>query len=177
MIRSYASTYLARVPATTSSGSSGPGGVWSQPGLVEPVAHVLLVERGLRAAGLPVVRGPEARRVRGQDLVAEHDLGARRGAELELRVGDDDPALGGVVAGVLVELEGHPAQLLHQRPVADDLGGALEVDVLVVVADLGLGRRGEDRLRQPVGLLEAGGQLDPADRAGRRYSFQPEPVM
>ena len=31
VIRSYASTYFARVFWTTSSGSSGPGGLWSQP--------------------------------------------------------------------------------------------------------------------------------------------------
>ena len=66
-----------------------------------------------------------------------------------------------------VELERDPPQLLHQRAVADDLRRAVEVDVLVVLADLGLRRRREDRLGQLVGLAQAGRQLDPADRAGR----------
>ena len=58
-----------------------------------------------------------------------------------------------------------PPQLLHQRPVADDLGGPIEVDVLVVLADLGLGRRREDRLGKAVGLPQPGRELDPAHRA------------
>ena len=73
--------------------------------------------------------------------------------------------LGRLLGAALVDLDRDPAQLLQQRPVADDLGGAVEVDVLVVVADLGLGRGGEDRLRQLVGLEQVRRQLDPADRA------------
>ena len=61
-------------------------------GCVEPVAHVLLVERRLRAARLVLVDRPEAAGVRGQDLVDQDDL-ALDDAELELRVGDDDAAL------------------------------------------------------------------------------------
>ena len=46
-------------------------------------------------------------------------------------------------------------------------GDALLVgDILVVVADLSLGGRGVDRLRQLFGLLQPFGQLDAADLAG-----------
>jgi hypothetical protein len=75
--------------------------------------------------------------------------------------------------GVLVELDRNPSQLLDQRPVADDLGGAVEIDVLVVVACLCLGRGGEDRTREAVGLPQARGQLDPAHRP--RLAVLPPP--
>src|SRR5256885_9704391 len=41
---------------------------------VEPVAHVLLVERGLRVSRLVAVERPEARGIGRQDLVRQHDL-------------------------------------------------------------------------------------------------------
>ncbi len=69
-----------------------------------------------------------------------------------------------VLGAARVDLDRDPPQLFHQRPIADDLGGAVEVDVLVVVADLGLGRRSEDRLRQLVGLE----QILAAARSRRR---------
>ena len=131
-----------------------------------PVAHVLLVERRLAAAGLVGVGRPEARRVRRQHLVADDDPAVGGAAELELRVGQDDPALARVVGGERVELDRQAAQLLEQRPVAEDLGGAVEVDVLVVVAHLGLRGGREDRLGQLVRLAQALGQRDPADLAG-----------
>ena len=65
--------------------------------------------------------------------------------------------------GLLVErLEMLPVECV----VPHDLRRPAEVDVLVVIAHLRLGRRGEERLGQLLGLLEALGQLDPADRAG-----------
>ena len=70
-------------------------------------------------------------------------------AELELGVGEDDPALARVLGGVLVQRERDVAHALGQRPVADQLDRALEVDRLVV-ADVGLGARGEQRLGQAV---------------------------
>src|SRR6188768_793195 len=71
-------------------------------GLRGPVAHVLLVEGGGRGARLVARGGPEARGVGGQHLVAEDDLGAGAAAELELGVGEDDPALGRVLGAALV---------------------------------------------------------------------------
>src|SRR3989304_10476211 len=73
--------------------------------LGQVIADVLLVEAGLHLPGPVLVGGPEAARVRRQALVDEDNLGqtpARLGvvqpAELDLRVGDDDAALAGVVA-------------------------------------------------------------------------------
>ena len=60
--------------------------------------------------------------------------------ELELRVGEDDPALTGMLGGVLVDGDRDLPHALGQRAVADQLDGAVEVDRLVV-ADVGLGRR------------------------------------
>ena len=90
--RSNASTYFARVCATTSVGQLGAGVGLVPAGLLAVVADELLVEAVLRAARLVRVRGPEARRVGRQRLVAEHELAVGVEAELELRVGDDDPA-------------------------------------------------------------------------------------
>ena len=59
---------------------------------VEVVAHRLLVEARRRDARLPLVGRPEAAGVGRQHLVAQHELAVDE-PELELRVGDDDPAL------------------------------------------------------------------------------------
>src|SRR6185312_14382918 len=71
--------------------------------LAGPVTDELLVEGGRRLAGLVAVGGPEAGGVRGQHLVAEHDLGTGVAAELELGVGEDDPALGRVLGTAPVD--------------------------------------------------------------------------
>jgi hypothetical protein len=54
---------------------------------------------------LPLFDRPVAGGVRGEDLVDEQQL-ATGEAELELGVGEDDPALGGVVGGAGVDVEG-----------------------------------------------------------------------
>src|SRR5919106_571704 len=101
--------YLARVCSTTSGGSSGAGGLWSQ-----PVASAQSRTNCLSKEGCV-------------------------------------------------------------RPGADDLRGALEVDVLVVVAELGLGRRGEDRLGQPLGLAQPSRKLDAAHRTRLAVLAPPGP--
>src|SRR4051812_18722382 len=73
-----------------------------------PVADELLVEGGGRGARLVARRRPEARGVRGQHLVGEDDLGTGAAAELELGVGEDDPALGCVLGAALVDLDRDP---------------------------------------------------------------------
>ena len=104
---------------------------------VQPVAHELLVEARLLAPDLVVVDGPEARTVGRQDLVAQDDR-AIDGTELELRVGDDDAACAGMVGGGLVHLQRKVAQG-PSRLFADDADRAIVADVLVMIADLGLG--------------------------------------
>ena len=131
-----------------------------------PVADVLLVEARLAAARLVVLGRPVARGVGRQDLVADDQLAGRVEPELELGVGQDHAVRGG---------RGRPRRsrarsrrrrtLLHQLAVADQGGGLLEVDRLVV-ADVGLRRGREDRLGQLLGLLQARGQRDPRDRSG-----------
>ena len=57
-----------------------------------PVPRELLVEAGLAAAGLVGVGRPEAGGVGRADLVAEREHAVGVEPELELRVGQDDPA-------------------------------------------------------------------------------------
>ena len=110
------------------------------------VAHELLVERRLRAAGRVLVGRPEARRVGRERLVAEHEPAVVVDAELELRVREDDPARRGALRDEPVELEREPLDLVEAL-LADELDGRVAVDVLVVPG-LRLRRRREDRLGQ-----------------------------
>jgi hypothetical protein len=127
------------------------------------VAHGLLVERRRSAARLPRVGGPEAGRVGGQHLVAQHEVAVDE-AELELGVGDDDAALAAPLGAPPVELQRHVADLGRQG-LAHQVGGRRERDVLVVTL-VRLGRRGEHRLGQPVGLPQAVGQRGAVHGAG-----------
>src|SRR4051794_39321232 len=90
-------------------------------GAGRPVAHVLLVEARLAAPDLVLVGRPEARRVRRADLVAEHELPVAVEPELELRVGEDDPALARVVGDGLVDRDRDVAQPLAQLARAGQL--------------------------------------------------------
>ena len=75
------------------------------------------------------------------------------------------PAVAGDVAGPAVDGEGRLAQL--GGGLGADLAGDLLVrDVLVVLADRGLGGRGEDRRGQLGAVDQALGQREAADRAG-----------
>src|SRR5690606_42150114 len=56
--------------------------------------------------------------------------------------------------------------LFRSQFLADDGFALFEGDVLVVVADGGLGRGSEDGLRELGGFLQASRQLDAADGAG-----------
>ncbi len=77
------------------SGRSGAGGLRSHSAGIEPLPHVLLVERRDVRAGNPFVSGPIAGRVRGEHLVDQQQLAVGE-TELELGVGQDD-AFGGRV--------------------------------------------------------------------------------
>ena len=161
--------YLARVCSTTSCGqrraAAARRAVPAGRRRGQPVADELLVERRLRAARLPLVGGPEAGRVRGQHLVGQRPASVAVEAELELGVRQDDAALAGDVAGAGVDGERQLPQL--GGDLGADLAGDLLVgDVLVVLADLGLGRRGEDRRGQLGAVDQALGQRQAADRAG-----------
>ena len=135
------------------------------------VADGLLVIRRLRLACLITFERPEAGAVRRQDLVAKDDLAILIEAELELRVGDDDAARKSIRSALLVDGNRIVAQflgILHamaRELLLEDSSALLEGDILVVVAELCLRARREDRLRQLLGFLEASRQLDAADRA------------
>src|SRR3989475_9137136 len=110
---------------------------------------------------LPIV----TRGIRRQHLVHDVQAAIGVGTELELGIGQDDAALARVVGGELVDAQGGVAHALGQVG-TDLLHHRIEIDVLVMVADGGLGRGGEDRLRQLLGLAQAVGQVDTADLAG-----------
>src|SRR3990172_2044225 len=106
-------------------------------GLGQVIADLLLVEAGLHLPGPVLVGGPEAAGVRRQALVDEDHLVVQP-AELELRVGDDDAPLAGVVPPEAVDGQG--AQRHGVRGLlAGNLYRLLERHVLVV-AFVGLRR-------------------------------------
>src|SRR5437016_4452581 len=97
-----------------------------------PIAHKLLVKARLRAARLVLIGGPEARGIGRAHLVAERQLAIPVEPELELRVGEDDAALPGMLGSEFIHGQRDVADALSERAVADQLSSALEVDVLVV---------------------------------------------
>jgi hypothetical protein len=108
---------------------------------------------------------PEPARVGREHLVGEHDRAVGASPELELRVGQDDAPLLGHRVRLGVDLQ---RQVTQPRGRLGADGGHHRVvrDVLVVLAELGLGRRGEDRLVQARALDQPGAQRDAADLAG-----------
>jgi hypothetical protein len=87
------------VPATTSSGIAGAGGVLSQPLCEAQSRTYCLSKLGCPRPGLVAVGRPVARRVGREHLVADDQLVLGIEAELELRVGEDHPALARVLGG------------------------------------------------------------------------------
>ena len=76
--------------------------------------------------------------------------------ELELGVGDDDAALARMLGGEFVDAD-RGVPYARRELGTDDTRRLLEADGLVVRAHGRLGRRREQRLRQPRGLLQSGG--------------------
>src|SRR5213082_1646273 len=130
----------------------------------EVVPQRLFVEAGLAPAGLITVRGPEARRVGGEDLVDHEQPAVRRRAELELRVGDDDAAPGGVLPARLVQGEAGPLQLVGVR--AAQRPRHVRHGHVLVVPHLGLGGGREDRGIEPRALDQSPRERLARERAG-----------
>src|SRR4029077_9110471 len=107
------------------------------------VAYELLIEGRLRLTRRELVGRPEARGVGRERLVGEHQGAVPVETELELGVGDQDPAGGGVLRDVPIELERRALDVLVALA-ADQRDRLLGVDVLVVAAGR-LGRGREDR--------------------------------
>ena len=110
----------------------------------EPIADELFVVAGLNFALLVAGGGPETAGVGREALVDQRNL-AINDTELELGVGDDDATGRGVLGSGLVDPEGQVANL-RGDVLAHDLAATLERNVLVVVANLGLRGRREQRL-------------------------------
>ena len=111
---------------------------------------------------LPLVGGPEPRRVGGEHLVGEHDdratIGVLTGAvdpELDLRVGNENALGRGDLVAPGQDPPGEHVDPGGQRG-ADRLAHLVEGHRLVVLADRRLRRRGEDRGRQPPSILQPG---------------------
>src|ERR1039458_4919326 len=105
----------------------------------EVVADELFVKARLRFAGCVSVGGPKTRAV-GRERFVNEDKSWFRGetprqargdsrdeTEFEFRVGDNDAALGGVIAGEAIQGQGNVAYFFGER-LANDLGATLKVD-------------------------------------------------
>src|ERR1700676_676194 len=123
------------------------------------VPYILLNKRWLRPARLVAGARPEARRIRSKNLIGQRQLIADK-PEFELCVGNHNASSPGIFGGAAIDLKCKVAQPVSQF-FADSTGGRFERNILIVTG-LSLGRRREDRLRQLIGLTEAGRQRDPA---------------
>ena len=85
-------------------------------------------------------------------------------AELELRIRDDDALGGREGRGLHVQPQGDITDT-RGHVCANGLHDMLEIDVLVMQAELGLRSRRKDRLRQLARLLQSGRQAYPAHGA------------
>ena len=130
---------------------------------LEPIADELLVVARLDLALLVTGSRPETAGVGREALVDQRDL-AINNTKLELGVGNDDATGRGVLGSGLVDLEGKVANL-RGDVLAHDLAATLERNVLVVVTDLGLRGRREQRLGKLGSHGQALRQLDAADSA------------
>ena len=119
---------------------------------------------------IPVGR-PEAGAVRRQHLVADDQFSILVQTELELGVCDDDSAGKGIIRAFFIKRQGAVAQFCRiflslSREIFLKMGNALLIgNILVVVADFGLGGRCVDWLRQLIGFLQSFRQPYPAYRA------------
>ena len=102
---------------------------------------------------LVLVSGPEAGAVGCEHLIAENHIAVLIQAELEFGIRNDDAAASRVIRTFLVKRDGIIAELgrvffAFAREIFFQMGNALLIgNVFVMIPDLGLGRRGVDRLR------------------------------
>ena len=157
---SYAWMYFSVVFSITSAGKCG-GLPWRSQLALEPVAalHELLVEAFACSRPTCVIVGaPEARAVGSEHLVTENRTAVS--LRLRLRVGDDDALFACMLRSGQYTFSDRSR--MSVAAFAHDFNRALEADVLVVVADLGLRGRREQRLGKLGGILQARRKLDAA---------------
>lgn len=142
---------------------------------LEIVSDDLFVEAVLIAAGLVFIGGPESGGVGGEHFVDEDGIGGfivgriQRQTPFEFGIGEEDVALGGVVACVGVDGDGEVAEFGHEFG-AGDLAGLLEADVFIV-ACFGFGGGGEDGGGEFFALFQTGGEFDSAYGLGLLIFF------
>ena len=110
----------------------------------------MLVVAGLNLALLVAGGRPETAGVGREALVDQRDL-AIDNTKLKLSVGNDDATGRCILGGSLVDLKRQIANL-RGDVLTHDLTATLERNVLVVITDLGLRGRGEQRLGELGGL-------------------------
>ena len=161
----------------TSSGSAGPGAVLSQAWVSSQSRTNCLSKLACGRPGSKAEASQKRDESGRQRLVDEQQVaGDRVDPELELGVGEQDAGRRGPLGGEPVELErvraDPPGNVSTDQP-----GHGLEVDVLVMLAELRLRGRGEDRFRG-AGRSRAGRPATGSRRPCRlaRYSFQPDPA-
>ena len=153
-----------------SSGSAGPGAVLSHGCASSQSRTNCLSKLGLGPAGLRTSAASQKReRVGRQHLVDEQQLlGARVDAELELRVGQDDPGALGDGRGRARTARARPDGRGSASSSADRASTTRSNGMFSSCSPWARLRRGrEDRLGKPVALAQAGRQRDAADRARR----------
>ena len=125
---------------------------------LKPVSCELLVEGRLSVSGFIPVRRPETGTVGSEHFVAQDDIALLVQSEFEFGIRDDNAARQGVFCAFLIEgdriipkfgsigfsfARESLFQIINTLPIGD---------ILVMVADLGLGGRRIDRFRQFVGF-------------------------
>ena len=128
---------------------------------IEPIAHELLVEARLLGALDVSVDRPEARRIRREHFVAQDDRAIHL-AEFKFRIGDDDAALACMLGSTVVDRK---REILNSIGIfkTDELSRLIKADVLVVIADLCLRGRCEDRFGQARRIHQPCRKLDAAN--------------
>ena len=148
----------------TSAGGSGSCPVISQSAGLQPIADELLVVARLDLALLVAGSRPETAGVGREALVDQRDLAIATTPNSNLVSAMMMPRVAAYSAAALKIFEGKVANL-RGDVLTHDLAATLERNVLVVVADLGLRGRREQRLGKLGGLGQTLGQLNAADGA------------
>src|ERR1700716_1977171 len=109
--------------------------------MFEIIAHVLLVERGLRCANFIAIQRPETRAIRGKDFVDENDPAIPIAAKLKFRVSNNDRATARILAGFLINSQRDVAQKFSRLATNDR--GHLRLADIFVMTGFGFGGWGE----------------------------------
>ncbi|PHH50430.1 hypothetical protein CFIMG_004502RA [Ceratocystis fimbriata CBS 114723] len=118
------------------------------------IAYKLLVEAVLVTSNLILVGWPKAGRIRCQNLVSQHDLICFLiQSKLKLGVGNDDAALKRILCSGRVQRQSQLLDALGVLFAPDQCSNLAGVDVLVLLALLGLGGGRKQRLRKLLALL------------------------